>query len=69
MNGDGEVVLAVGGAARLLDCSSETVRRYVQSGLLPAVRVRGTKGIRLFKESDVLNLAKKLRGDTSKACE
>jgi excisionase family DNA binding protein len=38
-------------AARILKCSSETVRRLEARGVLPSIRT--TRGMRLFFQSDV----------------
>jgi DNA-binding transcriptional MerR regulator len=47
-------------AAKLLDCSSESVRLFERKGALPAIKT--AKGMRLFRESDVRALAKKRDG-------
>ena len=46
--------LTVTEAARLLDLSSDSIRRFEQEGILPAIRVG--KGHRLFTHSDVERL-------------
>jgi DNA-binding transcriptional MerR regulator len=53
-----ETLLMTSDAARLLGRSAESVRVYERSGKLPAIKT--TKGRRLFKESDVRDLAAKL---------
>jgi excisionase family DNA binding protein len=46
--------LTVSQAARLLDLSSDSIRRFEREGILPAIRVG--KGHRLFTQSDVERL-------------
>ena len=47
-------LLTVTEVARLLDCSSDSVRRYERIGILPAIRVGN--GHRLFAHVDVERL-------------
>ena len=51
-------ILTISGAARVLECSEQTARKYADSGKLPSVRAGN--GVRLFRESDVKDLAAKL---------
>ena len=43
-------VLTVGRVARLAECSSETVRRAIDAGALPATKASG--GLRLIERGD-----------------
>ena len=47
-------LLTVTEVARLLDLSSDSIRRFEREGILPAIRVG--KGHRLFSQSDVERL-------------
>lgn len=49
----------VGDAAEILNCCPQTVRNYERSGDLEGMRTVG--GRRLYRESDVMRLAEKLR--------
>ena len=53
-------VLTTGEAAHILERSSEQVRRYERTGLLPALRTQ--RGYRLFLTEDVNKLKRRLRG-------
>lgn len=55
-----ERLLTVTESARILNRSSESVRNYNRRGILPAWRV-GRRGLRVFREEDVLALAKLLK--------
>jgi len=46
--------LTVTQAARVLDLSSDSIRRFEREGILPAIRVG--KGQRLFADADVQRL-------------
>ncbi len=48
-------------AAKILDRSPQTVRRYEALGKLPAFRVDGEGGPRVFMRADVERLAEQLR--------
>jgi len=52
-------LLMASGAAKILNRSAEAVRFYERTGKLPAIRT--ADGTRLFKQSDVQELAAKLR--------
>ena len=56
-----DVYLTVTQAARVLNRSSESVRAYEKKGLLPALKTG--RGMRLFRESDVRELAEKQKTD------
>jgi len=56
-----EILLMASGAAKILGRSAETVRFYERTGRLPALRTED--GTRLFKKSDVLELAGKINGN------
>jgi DNA-binding transcriptional MerR regulator len=56
-----EKFLMTSDAGRLLGRSAESVRLYEKAGKLTAIRT--PKGSRLFREADVLKLAKKLNSD------
>lgn len=56
---DNDKFLMTTAAARLLNRSAEAVRSYERSGKLPAMKT--ANGHRLFRESDVLELARKLK--------
>jgi DNA-binding transcriptional MerR regulator len=51
-------LLMTTGAAQILKKSAATTRGYVRDGILRAIRT--TSGVRLFRESDVRELARKL---------
>jgi len=55
---DGEQLLMVAAAARILNRSAESVRAYERNGKLPAIKA--SNGHRLFRESDVRKLAAEL---------
>lgn len=56
-----ENFLMVSEAARVLRKSEQTVRAYERGGKLAALKT--SSGRRLFRESDVLKLAKKLNSE------
>lgn len=58
-----DTLLMTTDAARMLKRSAEAVRSYERSGKLPATKT--ANGRRLFKEADVLALAKKLNAKDS----
>jgi excisionase family DNA binding protein len=54
-----ESFLTVGAAAKILNLSAQSVRKYEGRGLLRAVRASG--GLRLFREGDVRKFAEEKR--------
>ncbi len=54
-------LISVNQAARILDRAPQTVRRYESLGKLPAFRVDGKGGHRVFNRADVERLAEQLR--------
>ena len=56
-----ETFLTVTEAARILNRSGESVRNYERRGILPATKT--ARGIRLFRQADVLALAKKQQNE------
>jgi hypothetical protein len=52
---DSEQWYTIGDTALLVERSPQTVRGWVRSGRLPAIRTRG--GVRLIKPSDALRVA------------
>lgn len=48
---DGDTLLSIGDAARMLGVSVDTLRRYANDGLIPVVRTLG--GQRRFRLVDV----------------
>jgi len=54
-----EVFLQTSEAARILRKSVESVREYERKGLLLAIKT--PRGVRLFRESDVLELRETLK--------
>ncbi len=61
MQHDDEILHTTHTASRRLDCSAETVRRLADHGDLPAVRT--VSGQRLYRESDLDELARKRAQD------
>jgi DNA-binding transcriptional MerR regulator len=57
--------LTTGDAAKILDRSTASVILYERTGKLPAIKT--ANGRRLFRESDVRDLARKLRGRGAEA--
>lgn len=57
-------ILTASEAARILACSSESVRRFERDGMLPALKT--PRGTRIFFERDVIKLAKKRAEEKSK---
>jgi excisionase family DNA binding protein len=53
--------ITVSGAARILGCSEDTVRRLEGAGVLRAVRTPA--GMRIFERSDVEQLATRRAGE------
>ncbi len=56
---DPEELLTISAASRILEVSTETLRRWNKTGRLPAQRTGGSsRGIHLFRRADLEALAK-----------